>query len=720
MAKRKQHREKKGSGSPRAPVSPPPVSRGSAAGRGAAYDSFREGQARRDRDRSKSGRDIGEIPAVVNRKRREDCRHNFRLYCETYHSATFCLAWSPDHLKVIAAVEGAVLRGELVVYAMPRGSGKTSLEEVAAEWAMNFGHRSFVAIIGSTEDHAAGMLDSIKTEYETNDLLLEDFPEIVHPIAKLERINNRARGQTYRGKPTHITWKDREIRLPTIPGSPASGGIIRVAGITGAVRGMKAKRPGDGQTIRPSLVLIDDPQTDDSARSPKQVADRERVLKGAILGLAGPNVRIAGLATVTVVAPDDLAERLLDRKRHPAWQGQRMKLVYAWPTRVELWEQYAELRRKGQRDGTGTGDADAFYLANREAMDEGAEVAWPERKHDDERSAIQHAWNIRIDRGESAFHAEYQNEPIPETQIEASDMSAPEISEKTNGKKRGAIPLGCQRLTMFTDCQGEALYWMVCAWEENFTGYVVDYGCFPDQRRSYFTLREITKRLSDVTKAKSAEGRLMEGLRMLHDEQLRREWTREDGSVMNIERAIVDAGYLPDAVFQFCHESGRSGVVMPSRGYGVKASQTPFSMYSKKPGDMVGHYWRVPTTARKRIIRHVEMDVNYWKSFVHARLAVPRGDAGCLSLFGDRPEFHRMLADHLTAEVRVTNTAKGRTVDEWKERPGKPDNHWFDCLVGCAVGASMLGSKLSGGQGYSPKARKPVRWSDRIRQRKGG
>jgi ribosomal protein L35AE/L33A len=682
------------------------------------YESHRESAARRSRERSTSGRDIGDIPPPANPKRRESCRLNFRLYCETYHAATFSLAWSPDHLKVIAAVEAAVLRGELVVYAMPRGSGKTSLVEAAAEWAMNYGHRAFIAIIGSTEDHAAAMLESIRIEYETNDLLLEDFPEVVLPIVKLDRISHRARGQTYRGKPTHITWKDREIRLPTIPGSKASGAIIRVAGITGAVRGMKAKRPGDGQTIRPSLVLIDDPQTDDSARSPKQVADRERVLKGAILGLAGPNVRIAGLATVTVVSPDDLAERLLDRKRHPAWQGQRMKIVYAWPTNVELWEQYAELRRKGQRDGTGTGVADAFYRKNRAAMDEGAEVAWPERKHDDELSAIQHAWNIRIDRGESAFAAEYQNEPIPEVAVEVNVMTSPQIAEKVNSKGRGVIPLGCTRLTMFTDCQGEALYWMVCAWEENFTGYVVDYGCFPDQKRMYFTLREITKKLSDVTQAKSPEGRLMEGLRMLHNEQLARQWRREDGSVMSIERAIVDAGYLPDAVFQFCHESGFRGIVMPSRGYGVKASQRPFSMYTKKPGDLMGHYWRVPTTAKKRIIRHVEMDVNYWKSFVHARLAVPRGDAGCLSLFGDKPEFHRMLADHLTAETRVTNTAKGRTVDEWNERPGKPDNHWFDGLVGCAVGASMLGATLDGSGGFRPAKKKRVSFADMQRQRR--
>lgn len=684
------------------------------------HEAHREREASRNKAASLAGRDIGELPPVANKKRRERCRRNFKLYCETYHASTFYLPWSQDHLDVIKAVEAAVLDGELLAFAMPRGDGKTALVEAAALWVKAYGHRPFTAIIGPTESHAAAMLESIKIEAETNEKLQADFPEVFYAIAKLERINNRARAQLFQGKPTHIKWKDREIQFPTIPGSKASGGIIRVAGITGAIRGMKAKRACDGKTIRPSLVLIDDCQTDESARSPKQVADRERVLKGAILGLAGPGEKIAGLATLTVIAPDDLAERLLDRKRHPAWQGRRMKMVNRWPDRIDLWEEYAELRKKGQREGRGTKDADDLYRQRQAEMDAGGEVAWEHRKNADEISALQHAWNIRIDRGDSAFFAEYQNEPIPEVGVESTDMTAPEIASKTNGKPRGTIPLGCQYLTMFTDCQGEALYWMVCAWEENFTGYVIDYGCFPDQRRHYFTLREITKKLSDVTKAKSPEGRLREGLAMLHAIQGARKWTRQDGVEMQIERKLYDAGYLPDAVFQFCQESGQPGIVMPTRGYGVKATQTPFNEYAKKPGERVGHYWRIPSTAKKRIIRHCEMDVNYWKSFVHARLAVPYGDPGSLTLFGEKPEAHRMLADHLTAEQRVAVAAKGRTVDEWREQPGKPDNHWLDCLVGCAVGASMLGAKLPEAFGWRPVKRKRVAFSELQRQRRRG
>ena len=54
------------------------------------------------------------------------------------------------------------------------------------------------------------------------------------------------------------------------------------------------------------------------------------------------------------------------------------------------------------------------------------------------------------------------------------------------------------------------------------------------------------------------------------------------------------------------------------------------------------------------------------------------------------------LAEHITAEYCVRTEARGWIVDEWKLRAGSPDNHWFDCLVGCAVAASMLGLSVTG------------------------
>jgi hypothetical protein len=53
--------------------------------------------------------------------------------------------------------------------------------------------------------------------------------------------------------------------------------------------------------------------------------------------------------TLTVVRPDDLADRLLDREKHPQWQGERTKMVYAFPENEALWAEYAEIWREGMR-----------------------------------------------------------------------------------------------------------------------------------------------------------------------------------------------------------------------------------------------------------------------------------------------------------------------------------------------------------------------------------
>jgi hypothetical protein len=71
-----------------------------------------------------------------------------------------------------------------------------------------------------------------------------------------------------------------------------------------------------------------------------------------------------------------------------------------------------------------------------------------------------------------------------------------------------------------------------------------------------------------------------------------------------------------------------------------------------------GLEWSIPSVHGKRAIRHVIYDTNWWKSFIYARLAVAIGDRGCLSLFGNNPEPHRMLAEQLTAERNTTSRRK--------------------------------------------------------------
>jgi hypothetical protein len=441
-------------------------------------------------------------------------------------------------------------------------------------------------------------------------------------------------------------------------------------------------------------VFIDDPQDEESAESPSQCAKRERILAGSILNLAGPGKKIAGLAAVTVIRQGDMADSLLDRKKHPEWKGERFKMVYSFPSNEALWNRYADLYRESLAEGRNGEEATAFYRQHRDEMDEGARVYWPERHNPDEISAIQHAMNRKI-LDEFAFQAECQNEPMALESAEEGALMAGEVAERVNRHARGVAPRGCTRVTAFVDVQQNLLYWLVAGWADDFTGAVLDYGAYPDQGRGYFTLRD-AKRTLAAAHPGGMEASIAAGLAGVLGSLLTREYGLEGGGALKVERCLVDAnwGESTELVYRTCRMSPHAAVLVPSHGKGITAGGTPIGDWPRKDGERRGHNWIQPIPKPGRL-RHVIYDANYWKSALVTRLRVPVGASGALTLFGDKAAAHRLLADHLTAEYRVrTQRVGGREVDEWKLRPDRPDNHLFDCLVGCMVAASMQGVRV--------------------------
>lgn len=657
---------------------------------GSKYRQFREYQAQRRRRLSESGREIGPAQPPKNPERRASCETNFKLFCETYFPSTFHLPWSRDHLKVIAKIEQAVLRGGLFAVAMPRGSGKTTICECACIWAVLYGHREFVVLIGADEAHAESMLTSIKVELETNAMLFDDFNEVVHPIVALDGIANRCPGQLSMGELTHISWRSDEIVLPTMPGSKASGAIIKVAGITGRIRGMKHKT-ADGRSIRPSLVIIDDPQTDESAKSPAQCAAREAVISGAILNLAGPGRKISGIMPCTVIAPGDLADRLLDRGVHPEWQGERCKLVYAWPRAEEHWRRYAELRATSLRDGNRGEEATEYYRQHRAVMDEGSVVAWPERFNPDELSAIQHAWNLRL-RDEAAFFAEYQNEPLRGRSQEPAKLVAGDLAARVVDVPRRMVPAMATRLVCGVDVGMECIWYVMMAFAEDYTGWVVDYGAWPEQGRIRYTSTSLAVRLSDVYPSHSPESQMVLGLRdvlaRLRDGWVVRQGTQEP---VRLDRVLIDANWprSSEAVRQFCSLRDFATWVMPSIGRSTQTNALrPIHEWQLRPGERRGWHWKTSMSSGRP---YVIFDANEWKTFALARMQTGGGRGSWYVYAGDQ---HNQFFEHLTSEEPVWYELTEKKVRgaQWVMRnPNNRENHWWDCMVLCYLAASELG-----------------------------
>ncbi|MBE3132781.1 MAG: phage terminase large subunit family protein [Acidobacteria bacterium] len=664
----------------------------------AAYARHKLAAAARQANISAAGREIGDIPSVADPERKAACAKSIRAFGEAYFKPIFYLPFAPDHLQVIATMERSIANGGQFAIAMPRGSGKTALIETACLWAALYGYCRYVVVIAANTTCVVAIMDSLRTSLETNDLLAEDFPEVCFPIHALKFTHNLAAGQRYHGQPTRISLAAKKIILPTMPDSRASGVIITCSGMTaGSIRGQKHKLV-NGEIVRPDLAFIDDPQTPESAHSPLQCARREAILAGDVMGMAGPARKMTALMATTVICPDDMADRLLNRQIHPDWQGTRTKFIYAFPTNEKLWERYADIRADALRADGDIQKATDFYRENRAEMDAGAVVAWPEKFDPNEISAVQKAMDLRI-KNEEAFWAEYQNEPKPALIAgQEPSLTPAEIRAKINGRARAGVPLPCQHLTAFIDIQAKILYWLVAAWEDDFTGYVIDYGSYPKQTRAHYTANDARPTLATLAPKTGREGSIYAGLQALADALLGRAWPRDDGAAMRITRCLIDAnwGESTDVVYQFCRQSAHAALLLPAHGKFVGASSTPFSEFHKRAGETIGYHWRLPKIGTGRPVRHVIVDTNYWKTFCAARLAVAMGDRGCLSLFGANGEEHRMLAEHLTAEYRVRTSAAGRTVDEWKTHPNRPENHWLDCLVGAAAAASMLGAQLPG------------------------
>ena len=655
------------------------------------YDRKRQATAQRQRSVIRSGQDIAPVPECFDRGRREACRLSLRVFCETYFPEAFYLGWSADHLRVIAKIEDAVLLGTLAAFAMPRGSGKTTIAKAAALWAVLFGHRIWPVLIAATGPLAVQLLKGIKAILYTNELLYQDFPEVCHAIRKLQNSPIRARGQHCDGTETMMEWGRDIIVFPRITGSRCAESRITCFGIESALRGQQATL-STGANVRPDLVLVDDPQTKASANSMSETENRRDIIMGDVLGLAGPTTRIAGLMACTVIRKDDLADYVLDPKRAPEWRGERTKMVYAWPKDEKRWEEYFRRREMDLHTG-GTGAvATEYYRENQAAMDEGTHLAWPERFPPEFASGIEFAMVLRH-RSPDVFAAEYQNEPIEQTDADVIFPTAQDIVGKTNGFERGIVPAGCTHITAFEDVQQNCLYWMVCAWEPGFTGYILDYGTWPKQHQSYFTYRNLRHTLGASYPGMGAEAAIFKGLTDLNTDLCNREWKRDDGASMKIGKLFVDSGDFTDTIASYCRQQSH-GVIMPSKGRGIRAGNAPIGTFTPRPGERIGLNWIVKPRTPKIPLPVVEIDTNSWKTFTQLRLATAMGDRGCLSLFKASPYDHRALADHITAEKPVKTQGHERTVWEWILPPDRPDNHWFDCLVGCTVAASLLGISL--------------------------
>jgi hypothetical protein len=654
----------------------------------------------RSRARTALGSAVPRIPSIAHPERREACARDPVLFCGTYFpNSTGLYPMSSDHVGMYRILEAAAIDGGQFVNAFPRGFGKSTSVENFCLWAVLNAIVRYVALLAAEKPLSTDSLDSIKRELLENDLLAEDYPEVVYPLRALEGTPQRCQRQTYEGVPTNSLWRKDVIVLPTIAGSAASGAIIKCKGITGSVLGLRHK-DGEGNQIRPDLIVADDIETRESAEQPGQVRKRLNILIKSILGLGGHDKSLAVVVNGTILSNGSAIHQLLDPKLYPAWQGKRVKmLIKPADAQDEFWlGKYRETRHSFNPEDAedrkrAIREANALYLESRDLADAGAVVSWEHcYSRKDELSAIQHAYNLLIDRGRDYFATECQNEPLVDENRSAAVTPA-DVREHVISAKAWIMPTGTTTLTAFVDVQKDLLYWLVSAWGPGLRGHVVGYGAYPEQGRNYFTLRDCGRTLVDAAGGASLESAIQQGLdavcRMLLDREVGHEW---DDATSRLSLLLIDANWQQsqNVVREFVRRSPWGTRVMPSNGRYVGVAGRTLTDRTPPPGERQGAHWRTNTLEK---VRHLQWDTNTWKTMVAGRLKLPDGDPNRITIHGGKP--HDLIEDHFSSQYPTRAISKERAADLWTQIPGR-DDHLWDCLVGSAAGASFVGIEAVG------------------------
>jgi hypothetical protein len=641
-----------------------------------------------------AAQEIGPLATVREPARRQRCKTDLLDFALTYFAETFYISLAPYQVAMFERFQSVILSGGREAHAVRRGGLKSTCARVAAIWAAVYGHRRFIVLVGATDDKGTEHRDNFFALMASSQMLADDFPEIGPLVLKWKQPKRQFRLD---GRLLTLHPKDSRgfIVFPDIPGTDCDQ--IRVAPyslMATDVSGV-AYTNDRGVTVRPDLVVFDDVQTPQSAQSPLQTDEREELITKTFMGLAGLGKEMASIMVCTVRQHQDLTERFMDRKRHPDWHGKIWKSVLRMPDRSDLWDRYAALLGTGDTPKDGKRAAQAFYSANRDEMDAGGKVAWEHDKLPDELSALQSLLTVRSLDPEF-FRREIQQEGGAPADSSGMKLDSQQIITRISRVPRGVVPSQANYLTAFIDSSDQVLWWMVCGWQKDFSGIIIDYGTWPDQGRPAFYKSDLAAKISQQLPNASWE----EAFTHAHNE-LEAHLLKQFPGLDIILKDWADGQQKPRIESQIMASANRNRI-RPSKGFAPKPGRKPVHLWGDQHKDRQnGQYW---VEKRSETPTHVQYDTNIWKSHAARRLQTTIGAPSAVLLPGTEDRANRLLVEHLTSENPKQISYDGAAGVVWEAIPGR-DNDWWDCYVGCCVGASIVGVGMAGERPARPERR---------------
>jgi hypothetical protein len=624
----------------------------------------------------------------------------------------FTEPFQQHHIGMIQAIEDATVHAGDQAIAAPRGEGKSTIAECVTIYNILQGKAPFVVLLAATANDATNSLGSMKQYIARSDRLLADYPEVCVPVRDVDSTPNRAHSCVVHGDDFPFTharfqWSGDEISMPMVPGSVSAGAIIATRGLDAAIRGLKKGK------VRPSLAIIDDPDTENTARSPEQAKKLSNRIERGIALLAPKGKRMSRVMLTTTQTQTCVSATFTDPKLKPSWKGKRFAFLQKKPDKEEMWSvEYIAIRQQGMTEGDEFGRrAHAFYLAHREEMDAGAVVANPfsydGRTLPDgsqlQVSAIQRYYDFVADNGEEAALCELQNNPPDEAKVQESGITPSRIQCQVSGYPRRIIPPGCIVLTQGIDVNKSYCHWVVRSWRPEPTGYAtgfaIDYGI----TEVYGTTRGSDEGLDEAR---------VRALHVRRAEMTEYPYQFETGEILEPQLNLIDSKWRKEAVFRFCDEAGWGWY--PAVGYGRSSgcAGPNFREPVKSNPDKVMS-WQAFSAPRSDGGWMIHINADHYKAWEHDRWMSDPRRPGALLLFGEpgrgthRSEMssdekgHLSYAHHICAEIEVEEPVRGIMKRYWKEK--SHNNHWLDASYRASCAAAMCGIRLYGMPVYVPE-----------------
>jgi hypothetical protein len=330
-------------------------------------------------------------------------------------------------------------------------------------------------------------------------------------------------------------------------------------------------------------------------------------------------------------------------------------------------------------------------------MDKGAVMYWNDRYREDEKeiSGIQHMMNLYYENSH-VFWSEYQNEP----QSEGSNIFRMAPRYHVEGlcveDIEGMIPNNTMIVVGHIDIHKNIHYGTASAFASDLTMRKCWHGTFPNQGRLHFEQRNPPVPIPSKEHVAPIINELVNAIDFFG----RAKWTKHNGVQLPTTIITIDFRWGAEYVLNAMANSVHGSMCLPYMGMAIMPDRKPIKEYTCKPGDSKGDYWFLDTN-NEYLVPLIMVDVNAMKEKLHTMLLLESGKVGSISFNGGQPRttqsvhWNSLLIDHLFSKDPVFKEGKVqlRTKLCFVDKDGRPDDHYFDCLVANLVMADVYGCR---------------------------